>query len=274
MTFPINKVPKKVLITGSSGYIGTRLTHVVRAIMPSTLIDVCDIKEGRDYANYKGRKWDIVFHLGAISTIMDSFARADEMMRTNALDLIPFFQNNKIGKFIFSSTGAIYGEMKRPMKEEEAKWMDCLCPYAQTKYVAEEIIRRMCPNHMIARFGNVFGGDYGPREEWLAPTHFMYDDPIILYGGTQIRDFIHVDLVCDALINAALRSEVVGTYNLANGKGVRLEDIAVMFSKKRGVPIAYKPHRVGDAKYVVLDVTKARAARLLPMEPEDNDYCS
>jgi UDP-glucose 4-epimerase len=205
---------------------------------------------------------------------MDSFARADEMMATNALNLIPFFQNNLVKKIVFSSTGAIYGNMTHPMREDEAKWMDCLCPYAQTKYVAEGIIRRMGPNHMIARFGNVFGGDYGPREEWLAPTHFMKDNPIILYGGTQIRDFVHVDTICKALIEAAKRPEVVGTYNLANGEGVRLEDVAKMFSEKRGVPLVYEKSRQGEAQYVVLDVTKARSARLIPGESSANDYWS
>lgn len=263
-----------ILVTGSSGYIGTRLTTMVCEVFPAAFVFMCDIKRGEDYARLSGDVYDIVFHLGAISTIMDSFARADEMMATNALNLIPFFQNNKVGKFVFSSTGAVYGNMTHPMKEDEAKWMDCLCPYAQTKYVAEGIIRHMCPNHMIARFGNVFGGDYGPREEWLAPTHFMKDNPIILYGGTQIRDFVHVDIICKALIEAAKRPEIVGTYNLANGEGVRLEDVAEMFSKKRGVPIVYEKQRHGEAQYVVLDVTKAREARLIPGESSVNDYWS
>jgi UDP-glucose 4-epimerase len=264
----------RILVTGSSGYIGTRLTTLVKEYFSHALIDTCDTKEGFNYNWYRGYEWDTVFHLGAISTIMDSFERADEMMKTNALNLIPFFQRNKVGKFIFSSTGAIYGNMKRPMKEDEAKWMDCLCPYAQTKYVAEGIIRAMCLNHFIARFGNVFGGDYGPREEWLAPTHFMKDDPIILYGGTQIRDFVHVDLICKALISAALRPGIRGTYNLANGQPVKLEEMAKMFAKQRGVELVYKPHRDGDANYVVLDVTKARRDGLLPQEPPVNDYNS
>ena len=263
-----------ILITGSGGYIGTRLLEMVCKEFPHAAIFDCDTKNKQDYARTRGYTFDVVFHLGAISTIMDSFARADEMMETNALNLIPFFQNNIVKKIIFSSTGAIYGNMTHPMKEDEAKWMDCLCPYAQTKYVAEGIIRRMCPNHMIARFGNVFGGDYGPREEWLAPTHFMRDNPIVLYGGEQIRDFVHVDIVCKALIEAARRPDVVGTFNIANGEPVRLADVANLFSESRHVPIVYEKHRDGDASYVVLDVTKAREAGLIPKEPPANDYRS
>ncbi len=263
---------KTILVTGSGGYIGTRLSAQVCKTFPDAFVISCDAKAGQDYAALSGWDFDIVFHLGAISTIHDSFARADEMMKTNALNLIPFFQNNKVKKIVFSSTGAIYGNMSHPMKENEAKWTDCLCPYAQTKYVAEGIIRQMCPNHMIARFGNVFGGDYGPREEWLSPTHFMRDNPIVLYGGKQIRDFVHIDIICKALIAGALRSDIIGTFNLANGEGAQLESVAKLFSEKRGVPIVYEKQREGDAGYVVLDVTKAREAGLIPNKAPINDY--
>ena len=264
----------RILVTGSSGYIGTRLLAMVKEAFAGADIIACDKKNGHDYVDLKDFGFDIVFHLGAISTIMDSFARADEMMKVNALNLITFFRNNKVKKFVFSSTGAIYGEMKRPMCEDEAKWMDCLCPYAQTKYVAEGIIRQMCPNHVIARFGNVFGGDYGPREEWRAPTHFMHDDPIILYGGEQVRDFIHIDTICDALILASMRRNIIGTYNLANGEGAKLRDIARMFSERRDVTVIREPAREGEANYVVLDVTKARMHGLLPKKAPKNDYFS
>jgi UDP-glucose 4-epimerase len=264
----------KILVTGSAGYIGTHLMKYVEDAYSDSFIHTCDTQFGSDYADITDQCFDVVFHIGAISTIMDSFGRADEMMAVNALNLVPFFQNNKIGKFIFSSTGAIYGNMTHPMKEDEAKWMDCLCPYAQTKYVAEGIIRRACPNHVIARFGNVFGGDYGPREEWLAPRHFMEDDPIVLYGGLQVRDFVHINVVCWALVEAALNPKVTGTFNIARGQGVLLRDVAEQFSLKRKVPIVFAPQRAGEANYVVLDISKALEAGLIPKELPINDYWS
>jgi len=259
------------LVTGAFGYIGTRLCEFAREHY--TNVFRIDTKKGHDYADMREGDFDVVFHLGAISTIVDSFARADELMATNALNLIPFFQHNKIGKFIFTSTAAIYGEMTRPMAEDEAKWTDCLSPYAQSKYVAEGIIRRMCPNHFIARLGNVFGGDYGPRKEWLATRHFAEDNPIVLYGGNQVRDFIHIDLICAALIKAA-QGQATGTFNLASGEGVPLQMIAEQFSSRRDVPIVYAPQRKGESMCVILDVTKAKNAGLIPLEPPDHDYSS
>lgn len=263
----------KILITGAAGYIGTKLIEYVRHAYEEDELVLADTKDGGlDYADFEQESFDVVFHLGAISTIMDSFARADEMMEVNALNLIPFLTNNKIGKLVFTSTGAIYGNMTHPMKEDEAKWMDCLSPYAQSKYVAEGIIRKLQPNHVICRLGNVFGGDYSPREEWLSITHFMKDDPIVVYGGEQVRDFVHIDSVCWALVEASLDKKVVGTYNIARGEGQLLKQIAEQFARERKVPIEYQPHRVGDAKMVVLDVTKAMNAGLLHECPPPNDY--
>ena len=263
-----------ILITGSHGYIGTHLEKYVRHAYSNDEVWLCDAKQDENYTEFENASFDVVFHLGAISTIMDSFERADEMMEVNALNLIPFLTKNKIGKLVFTSTGAIYGNMTHPMREDEAKWTDCISPYAQTKYVAEGIIRQLQPNHVICRLGNVFGGDYSPREEWLAPKHFMVDNPIVVFGGEQVRDFVHIDVVCWALVEAALDKKVVGTYNIARGEGVLLRDIAEMFSKERGVPLEYQPHRTGDAKTVILDVTKAREAGLIRSDLPPNDYHS
>lgn len=262
----------RILITGSAGYIGTHLVKYVRHAYATDNVLLCDTKTDFDYVDFENEDFDVVFHLGAISTIMDSFARADEMMEVNALNLIPLLTKNRIGKFLFTSTGAIYGNCPHPMKEDEAKWMDALCPYAQSKYVAEGIIRKLQPNHVIFRLGNVFGGDYSPREEWLSITHFMRDNPIVVYGGEQVRDFIHVHSVCWALVEASLDKKIVGTYNIARGEGCNLAQIAEQFARERKVPVEYRPHREGDAKYVVLDITKAVDADLLYSDLPPNDY--
>lgn len=264
---------KKILVTGTSGYIGSHLLPMIKEYYEDAEIMTCDTRAGMDYKDIKGHSFDVVYHLGAISTIMNSFELADRMMEINALNLIPFFQNNSVGKIIFSSTGAIYGNRERPVKEEEANWTGCISPYAQSKYVAEGIIRRMCPNHIITRFGNVYGANNDPRVEMLAIAHFKNDNPIVLHGGGQTRDFIHVNEICKAWIRGA-ESNIVGTFNLANGQPVFIKDLAEMYSKDRGVPIVYKEHRKGDVVYVVLDVTKAREAGLLPKEPFVNDYHS
>lgn len=262
-----------ILITGSSGYVGSHLLKAVAKKYPLAAISICDTKEGQDYGRLGGHEFDIVYHLGAMSILGGSVELADKMMQVNALDLIPFFQNNKVGKFVFSSSGAVYGERDTPAKEEDAHWNSCLNPYSQSKFVAEGIIRRMHQNSFIARFGNVFGGLVPPRDEVLAMTHFKNDNPITVYGGDQIRDFIHVDLICQALIKAGSSTmNITGIYNLAHGKSTRLGDLAEYFGKQRGVHVIYKSARKEDVVNTMLDVTKAKSFNLIPQEAPENDY--
>jgi UDP-glucose 4-epimerase len=262
-----------ILVTGSTGYVGSHLYKELKKRYPDAQIMGCDPKDGIDYAELHDFDFDWVFHLGAISILGDSFDLADNMIETNALKLIDFFQNNKIEKFIFSSSGAVYGERETPAKEEDAHWKSCLNPYSQSKYIAEGIIRRMHSNSFIARFGNVFGGYVPPRAETLSLTHFKNDNPITVFGGDQVRDFIHVDIICDALIKAA-EFNLTGVYNLAHGFSTRLGDLAEQFGQKRGVPIIYKPVRSVDVKNTILNVDKAKKANLIPKKTPINDYYS
>jgi nucleoside-diphosphate-sugar epimerase len=113
------------------------------------------------------------------------------------------------------------------------------------------------------RLGNVIGGgNEMQRLELAAHAHFQTDNPIVVYGGGQTRDFVHVDDVCGAIIKAAF-TDVVGTFNIGSGIRTRVGDIAESYAKDRGVEIRYAKERFGEIINVSLNVNKARNAGLL-----------
>ena len=245
----------KILLTGHKGYIGSHLMQDIDA-------EGCDIKDGHDFGDIRGHEYDAVIHLAALASVTASMKDPDGCLDNNAFKLIPFLRENKIGKLVFASTGgAIYGN-RHYAKEEEASWDGCISPYGQSKYLAEKIIRPLCPNHAILRFGNVYGGNDRDRQEAAAHAHFREDDPIVVYGGTQTRDFVHVSIICRALIKAAT-SDIIGTFNLGSGVETSVATIAEEFSLKRNVPIRYAQARVGEIDFVSLNITRAREAGLV-----------
>lgn len=259
----------RILVTGAAGYIGSNLTP---KLLPEIIgFSRCDLEEGCDFVNIRGQQFDTVIHLAAHSSVTKSLADPDECLNNNAFKLIPFLRNNKIKHLIFTSTGgAIYGE-KHFAKESDASWGGCISPYGQSKYLAEKIIRELQPNHTILRLGNVVGGGNElQRLELAAHARFQTDDPIVVYGGDQTRDFIHVDDVCGAIIRAMVRNTefnfgigTIGTFNIGSGVETRVGDVAENYSRDRGVPVRYAMARPGEIVNVSLDVTKARKAGLL-----------
>lgn len=260
----------KTLVTGAAGYIGTHLVEKMKeaggAFVPT---GVCDLQFGsHDFTTIAGQEYDFVVHLAADASIIRSIENPNGVLDNNGFKLIPFLKNNRIGKLVFMSTGgAIYGERTTPAKEEEATWAGIVSPYAQSKYIGEQIIRAMQPNHVILRLGNVFGGNDEIRKEPSALTCFKHDDPIVVYGGKQTRDFVSVYTVCNAIIRSLLFEHVRGTFNIGTGKTSVIGEIAKTYGKERSVNVLYRPMRTAEINDVALDVSKAIKAGILDHFP-------
>lgn len=249
------------LITGQAGYVGSHLIPYLLARNPEPFLQ-CDLKTHGDFADLTGCEFDTVVHLAASASVTQSLKDPDACLDNNALKLIPFLTKNKIRRLIFTSTGgAIYGE-KHQAKEEDANWNGCISPYGQSKYLAEQIIHRLQPNHVILRLGNVYGGDDSDRLELAAHARFKRDNPITVYGGNQVRDFVHVNIVCRA-IHTALTSDITGTFNIGSGEATQVSTIAEKIGFERNVPVVYESARAGEITHISLDVTKAREAGLI-----------
>src|SRR6185437_16990013 len=112
----------RTLITGDKGYIGSHLA----AHFPA--FDGCDLKAGKDYQDIEGEEYDLVIHLAAFVSVTESFDKALEYFINNCFGVRKLLRSNKIGRFVFTSTGgAIYGN-KVNAREEDASFENCLSP--------------------------------------------------------------------------------------------------------------------------------------------------
>ena len=230
--------PLHVLVTGSSGFIGT---HVIRQLYAAghrvTGLDqippkdplpegvafhVCDIRQGK----LPDRTFDAVVHLAALAGVRPSLDRPLEYEITNVngtIRLLEFCRRMSIPRFVFASSSSVYGP-DTPLPAEESTPANPCSPYALTKLHGEQWGRLYACLHglrfVALRFFSVWGPGQRPD---LALEAFRRrieaGQPVIINGdGSQRRDLTHVADVARA-VELALRWRGPGSLVLNVGTG-------------------------------------------------------
>lgn len=270
---------KKILITGSSGYIGSHLcemlgehyeVHGLDIVDPQVPLNEfyrCDIK--RPFEVPGDIEYDAVIHLAALVSVSESEQNPIQYYITNLNGTMNVVNKIKTKNFIFASTGAA---------------QDCESAYGISKRAAEDVVREFCTQHRptpytIFRFYNVIGSTV------VAPTNpdgLMYNlmkaretGEFTIFGtdyertsdGTCVRDYVHVNEICDALRTAIERpSNQIEC--LGHGVGYTVKEIVNLFQKVNDVDIdvKYGPRRKGDIDVSVLEDVSPYMRNLYTME--------
>lgn len=238
-----------------------------------------------------------VMHFAASTVIRDSIERPLDYYENNTvgtLHLLEVCAAKKIKHFIFSSTAAVYAPFDGNIPEHAP--LQPTNPYGNSKVMSEQLIKDIAKtgalSYVILRYFNVAGadmtGEVGQRTE--NATHLLKvavevacgSKPIIpIYGndyptedGTCIRDFIHVDDLAAAHIDALTYLENKGesvTLNCGYGKGYSVIDVISALEKviDRPLPVVVQNRRKGDIARVVADNTLIK--NTLNWQPQYDD---
>ncbi len=248
------------------------------------------------------KKYDIktVIHFAAFSQVGESMTKPLKYYMNNTVNttnLVKCASENGVNKFIFSSTAATYGEPD--FKETDITTIDeefdtkPINPYGTSKLMSENIIKDEAKvnenfKYLIFRYFNVAGADINyeadsiltPRvgelhnpETHLIPlvvkTALGIRDAITIYGddyetfdGTCIRDYIHVDDLADAHIQAInyLNDNVSDTFNCGYGYGYSVKQIvqSVKDVTKIDFKVLQGERRIGDPSSLVSNNSKIK----------------
>jgi UDP-glucose 4-epimerase len=270
---------KKILITGNSGYIGSHLSKMLMASMKYEVHGL-DIREpqhplDRFYRQDINRlftideEFDAVIHLAALVNVGESEHIPIQYYITNLNGTMNIVNKIKTKNFIFASTGAAVG---------------CESAYGISKRAAEDVVREFCSIHRpkdytTFRFYNVIGSDgFAPTN----PDGLMYNlmkaretgeftifgnDYDVSSDGTCVRDYVHVNEICDALMQAIERPSNQ-VESLGHGVGYTVKEIVNLFQKVNDVDIdvKYGPRRKGDLPASVLEDVSPYMRNLYTME--------
>jgi len=270
---------KKILITGGSGYIGSHLTQMLMndyevhtldinppQVQPSQFFQI-DIN--RPFASGSDNiVYDAVIHLAALVNVGESEQKPISYYITNLNGTMNVINKIQTKNFIFASTGA--AEL-------------CESAYGISKRAAEDVVREFCTQHRptqytIFRFYNVIGSDgFAPTN----PDGLMYNlmktketgeftifgTDINSYDGTCVRDYVHVNEICDAL-RTAIEKSSNQIECLGHGVGNSVRDIVNLYKKVNNVDFEVKhgPRRKGDIAVSVLDNVSPYMQNLYTLE--------
>lgn len=280
-----------VLITGSSGQIGTNLALALMARgdrvdgidkrpntwtdkVPTRIVDLCAITP--DQLAPAGAKYDVVVHLAAYAKVFELVEHPDRAFRNIQMvfTAVDFCRQRKT-PIIFGSSREVYGDIHRHITEEgEADFVVAESPYSASKIAGEAMIYSyaQCYDlpYLVFRFSNVYGrfDNDLERMERVIPLFvkkMSQDEPIVVFGRDKVLDFTYVDDCVSGLLRAvdalAARKVTNQTINLAYGRGNTLDDLVNIIGLALGrTPRAtYEPPRAGEVTRYVADIGKARS---------------
>lgn len=308
---------KNILVTGGAGYIGS---HAVVELLDSgynvivldnlengyiELVDKRakfyqgDIRDINSFENiFEENKIDAVMNFAGYIKVGESVFEPNKYYLNNTygvMNVVEVMRKYNVKNIIFSSTAAVYGEVKCDGLVYEDYPTAPINPYGASKLMAERVIidaaKAYGINYSIFRYFNVGGahekyhiGQKGDGVTALIPIILqaakgereklsIYGDDYPTKDGTGIRDYIHVVDLVRAHITAlpALDKNISGIYNLGNGNGFSVLEMLNAAKKVTNVDIKSEvvEKREGDPASVVAASEKARD--VLGWKPEYTD---
>lgn len=277
--------PANILVTGSSGTIGTRLCELLLErgyavsgadIRPNPwsrkvndLTCIVDLCKPADLKKLPA-DIDLVIHLAANARVYDlvvnpGLARDNVLMLFNILE---FCREHAIHRFLFSSSREVYGNADRPVHAEtDAGTSPCESPYAASKAGGEAFVqayhRCFGIDFIIARFSNVYGMyDTSDRVIPLFIRLTADNRDLVVYGEEKLLDFTYIDDTVDGVIRCVERFPAVKNtvFNIASGRSVPLVHVAALIRDGMGKKnrILLEKNRTGEVIRSGIDISRAQ----------------
>lgn len=233
--------------------------------------------------------FDAVMHFAAFIEVGESVTKPGMYYHNNVCNtqvLLDAMVSHDIEHFVFSSTAAIFGEPQyTPIDEAHPK--NPINPYGRSKLMVEQMLedydRAYGLKSTCLRYFNAAGadpeGELGERhnpESHLIPLILQAAsgrrEAISIFGrdyptedGTCVRDYVHINDLCDAHSLALEKMQKSGDsarYNLGNGKGFSVQQVidTVKRVAHKDFKVIHADRRAGDPAVLVADSTLAKQA--------------
>lgn len=272
---------KRVLITGASGFIGSKLLEkFMHEEYDVTVWDRNDTNINGVLVNKVNMSTedsivaallkcnpDIVIHCAGSADVGKSVANPSMDYEGNVtLTHNLLFAMHKCGlekkRFVFLSSAGVYGNpVSLPITEDMQ--VNPLSPYALHKVMCEELCKYFVKNYgadiKIARIFSAYGAGLRKQIFWDMHNKAINTGRLDMFGtGNESRDYIHVTDVVQALFLIATTDSDEMIFNVANGEEVTIKDVTECFATHMNIEnISFNGLvREGDPLNWRADITK------------------
>lgn len=285
---------ERILITGSSGTVGTRLFESLLErgfdvtgadwrenrwcpeLNKKTLS--VDLRDREAVLKNLPENTDMVVHLAANARVhnlvQDPSLALDNLI--TLFNVTDYVRLRSIPRLIFASSREVYGEVvDEPYGEGEIILENCENPYAASKVGGEAMIHSFANcfkiGYVIVRLSNVYGMyDNSDRVIPLFIRNCLQGSNLQVFGREKLLDFIHID---DAIHGVGLCIDNFdalrgGIFNISSGTGTSILGLAERICAETGasIKIDVKDNRPGEVMRFVSAIDKARTR--LGFEPK------
>ena len=294
-----------ILVCGGAGYVGSHCLEALKAAGYDCVV-VDDLSRGHRAAVgesplyvgniaddalmdrvFREHHIEVVLHFAAASQVGESMKEPFLYYENNlcaTVALLRSMRRHEVGRIVFSSSAAVYGEPDTvPIPEESPKAptntygetklaMERLMHWCHVAYGLEYVSLRYF-NAAGASPSGIIGEDHTP-ETHLIPLVLqaaqgrrekvsIFGDDYPTPDGTCIRDYIHTSDLASAHLLAARRllaGEGSGIFNLGSEHGLSVRQIIDAARKVTGrdFPVEVAPRRAGDPAVLIASNRKAR----------------
>jgi UDP-N-acetylglucosamine 4-epimerase len=304
----LKRKPRTWLITGAAGFIGSNIVECLLKLgqkvvgldnfETSKKANVEEVKELVGPSRWRNFKFiegdicelktcrracqgaDLVSHQAALGSVPRSI---EDPLHSNASNVTGFLnmlvaaRDQKVKRFVYASSSAIYGDHPGLPKVEDVIG-GSLSPYAVTKQANELYATVFARCYGVETMGLRYFNVFGPRQDpdgpyaavipkWIAAM--MKNQPVEINGdGKTSRDFCYVDNVVQInLLAATTRNPkaINQAYNVALNERISLNQLFAMLRERllphcphlnRYKPV-YRDFRAGDVRHSQADIGKA-----------------
>lgn len=279
---------KTALVTGGAGFIGRHMTAaLVRDGYYTVAIDLRGGDAGRGSASYlmdarkyfaeAGERFDVAVHAAAVvggREVIDGDPLAQAVNLELDAAMFQWAKRTRPGRVVYLSSSAVYPVMLqrdgsgRSLREEAVTLAEPIVGVPDALYGWSKLTGEMLAG--LARADGVpvtvvrpFSG-YGEDQDDCYPFPAFAararnrEDPFVIWGsGDQVRDWIHVDDICAAIL-ATVDGGIDGPVNLGTGRPVSMRKLAGMFAAAAGYEPQFKvlPGKPAGVAYRVADTAR------------------